>query len=132
MATGTALSNYAENLLLNWLLTNGAVTRPTAWYVALFTADPGETGAGTEVTGGSYARQSVTFSTATTGSTSNTADILFPTATANWGTIVAVAIYDAATGGNELYYGPLTGGNQVINSGQQFKFAAGALAPALD
>ena len=56
-----SLSNTFETTVLTWLLTNSAATRPTAWYVALFTSNPAEDASGTEVSGGAYARQSVTF-----------------------------------------------------------------------
>ena len=39
-----ALSDYAEKLVLDWLMTNGSATRPTAWYVALYTAAPSDAG----------------------------------------------------------------------------------------
>ena len=49
-----ALSDYSEKLLLDWAMTTGSATRPTAWYVALYTAAPNDAGGGTEVTGGGY------------------------------------------------------------------------------
>ena len=55
-----SLSNTFETTTLKWLLTTDAVTRPTAWYVALYTAAPSDTGGGTEVSGGSYVRKAVT------------------------------------------------------------------------
>jgi len=69
-----ALSDYAEKLLLDWAMTTGSATRPTAWYVALYTAAPSDSGGGTEVSTGGYARQAVTFAAATSpgGTTSNT------------------------------------------------------------
>ena len=72
-----ALSDYAEKLLLDWLMTSGSATRPTAWYVALYTAAPSDSGGGTEVSTGGYARQSVVFDAATSpgGTTSNSADV---------------------------------------------------------
>ena len=44
-----ALSDYAEKLLLDYSMTAGSVTRPTAWYVALYTSAPTDAGGGTEV-----------------------------------------------------------------------------------
>ena len=52
----SSFSDYTENLVLTWLFTNSSATRPTAWYVGLFTAAPSDTGGGTEVTGNAYAR----------------------------------------------------------------------------
>ena len=60
----SALSDFSEALVLDWLMTNGAATRPTAWYIALFTAAPSDSGGGTEVSGSGYAREAVTFSAA--------------------------------------------------------------------
>lgn len=125
-------SNYSENLALNAVLTAGALTRPSAWYVGLHTADPGETGATGEVTGGAYARTAATFGTATTGSTSNTGAINFPTATASWGTVTYVSIWDAASGGNCLWSGPHTPASQVIPSGATYSIATGQLTVSLD
>jgi hypothetical protein len=56
-----ALSDHAEALLLDWLMTTGTATRPTNWYVALYTLAPSDSGGGTEVSGGGYARQAVIF-----------------------------------------------------------------------
>ena len=54
-------TDYTEDLVLDWLLTSGSATRPTAWYVALYTVAPTDTGGGTEVSGTDYARTAVTF-----------------------------------------------------------------------
>lgn len=126
-----AFTDYLENKLLDHSLGTNTFTKPTAVYLGLFTAAPGEGGGGTEVSGGGYARQAVTFAAASGGTTSNSADITFPTATANWGTITHVALFDASTGGNMLYYGALTS-SVVINSGQQFVILAGDLDITLD
>ena len=56
-----ALSDVSEKLVLDWLMTTGSATRPTAWYVALYTGAPSDSGGGTEVSTGGYARQTVTF-----------------------------------------------------------------------
>lgn len=127
----TAFTDYLENKLLDHVLRNTAYTSPTTVYVALFTAAPGEAGGGTEVSGGGYARQAVTFSAPSAGSTSNSADITFPTATADWGTITHFAIFDASTGGNMLYYGQLTS-SVTVNSGQQLTIPAGNLTISHD
>lgn len=124
-------SDYLENKILNHVLRGESYTPPAARYIALFTSDPTDAGTGTEVTGGSYARQVATFSTATTGSSSNTADILFPVASAAWGTVTHFAIYDALTGGNLLYKGATTPSKSVAAS-DQIKFAAGTLVVSED
>lgn len=119
----TAASDYMETQALKWALTTNSVTRPTTWYVALFTSATTDAGGGTEVTGGSYARQAVTF-TVTGDTAASAANVLFPTATADWGTITHVAIYDSLTTGNSLFHGAAssskliqTGDAYLINSG---------------
>jgi hypothetical protein len=105
-------------------------TVPGTWYVALFTAAPTDAGGGTEVTGGSYARVAQirgTTAFARTGSVvSNAAIIAFPTATAGWGTIVAWALFDAATVGTMRYWGDLAVSRTVL-TGDPVEFAIGAL-----
>lgn len=124
----SALSDYAENLLLVWSMTSGAATRPAAWYVALFTAAPSDAGGGTEITGGGYARQSATFSV--TGSTaSNTGNIDFASS-ADWGNITHVGIFDASTAGNLLWHGALTSARDP-ESGDTIRFATGQLSVTL-
>lgn len=123
----SAKSNYLENALINAVLRATAFTSPATVYVALFTAvTDGEAGTVTEVSGGAYARQSVAFAAPSNGSTSNSAEIIFPVATAAWGTITHFGIYDAATLGNLLYYGALTS-SKAIATDDQFRFAASAL-----
>lgn len=118
---------YLDNNFLNSALRNTPFTPPTTIYVALYTAAPGVGGGGTEVSGGSYARQTVTFSAPSNGQTSNTADILFPVASATWGTIVAFALMDASSGGNMLYFGNLST-PRLVQASDQVKFPSSMLA----
>jgi hypothetical protein len=94
------MSNYLENALINATLRNTSYTSPTTVYVGLHTADPTDAGTGAEVSGGSYARQSATFGAPSDGSSTTTADITFPTATASWNTVTHIGIWDASTSGN--------------------------------
>lgn len=125
----SAASDYTENLALTWLLTTSSATRPTAWYLGLFTSATSDAGGGTEVSGGSYARQSVAF-TVSTSTASNSATITFPTASASWGTITHVAVYDASTSGNQLFHGAVTT-SKTIDSGDTFQVTAGNLTITL-
>lgn len=102
-----SFSNTYETIVLQWTFTNASVTRPTAWYVGLFTSDPGEAQGGTEVSGGGYAREAVTF-TIVANSAENSAAIEWPAATADWGTITHIAVHDALTGGSQIAYAALT------------------------
>jgi len=126
-------TNYTENLVLNWVFTTNSATRPTAWYVALYTVAPGESGGGTECSGTSYARQSAAFTVTGTAPTtaSNSAAIEFPTAGGSWGTIVAAAILDASSSGNMIAFADLTT-SKVIDTGDVLRFNTGALTITLD
>lgn len=126
-------TNYAENLVLNWVFTTQSATRPTSWYVALYTVAPGESGGGTECSGTSYARQSASFSVTGTAPTtaSNSAAVEFPTAGGSWGTIVAAAILDASTSGNMIAFADLTT-SKTIDTGDVLRFNTGALTITLD
>lgn len=122
-------SNYLENALLDHVYGGGDYTRPGTIYVALFTVAPTDSGGGTEVTGGSYSRAAVTnnatnWPAASGGAKSNGTEISFTTATANWGTVVAFALMDAATSGNQLNWGDVSP-NKAINTGDTAKFAVG-------
>lgn len=122
----SALSNYAEKLALDWMMTGGAATRPTTWYVALYTTATDDASGGTEVSGNGYARQSVTFASATSGAgtTSNTNAPLFTAAGGSWGTITHMAIYDASSGGNRLWHGAMTV-SKTIDDGDSLQFSIG-------
>lgn len=126
-------TNYSEDLVLNWMFTANAATRPSAWYVALYTVAPGESGGGTEVSGTSYARQSVAFSVTGTAPTTaaNSAAVEFPTAGGSWGTVVAAGIFTASTGGTLLAFADLTA-SKTIDTGDVLRFNTGALTITLD
>lgn len=120
-------SDYLEDTLLNHTLRNTAYTPATSIEIALFTTLPGEDGTGgVEVTGGSYARQTVTFGAASAGVVSNTGAVTFPVATAAWGTILGIGYYEGSGGGNLLYFGLLTT-SKTVGIGDQLSFASGAL-----
>jgi hypothetical protein len=130
----SSFSDYTENLVLNWLLTTNSATRPTAWYVGLFTAAPSDTGGGTEVTGNAYARVATgTISVSGTAPTTatNSAAIEFAAASGgNWGTVTHAAIFDASTSGNMLAWAALTT-SRTINDGDVFRIPAGSLTVTL-
>ena len=121
------LSNYAETALVNHLLRNTAYTSPTTVYVALFTAvSDAEAGTGTEVSGGSYARQAVTFSAPSPdGVTTNSSTVTFPTATGSWGTVTYAGLFDASTNGNALTILKALSASKTVASGDILRFPAG-------
>ena len=125
-----SFSDYLETEILDFAFTTGTATRPTAWYIALYTAAPGEAGGGTEVSTGSYVRKAVTFSV--TGNTAtNTGAVECPTATASYGTVSYVGVFDAVTSGNLLAYSALNVA-KAIDTGDVFRIPAGDLDITLD
>lgn len=139
----SAMSDYLENKLVDQLFRGQTAPTTTTLYVALYTAAPSDTGGGTEVSGNNYSRVAVTSSlanwagtqsagsttasTGTGGQTSNNGAITFPTPSATWGTVTHFAIYDATSGGNELFWGALTI-SKTINSGDTVSFPAASLS----
>jgi hypothetical protein len=137
------MSDYLENKLVDQIFRAQTAPTTTTLYIALYTAAPSDSGGGTEVTGGSYARVAVTSSLAnwagtqsagsttassgTGGATSNNNSITFPTPTATWGTVTHFAIYDAASGGNELFWGALTIA-KTVNISDTVSFPAASLS----
>jgi hypothetical protein len=121
----SAFSNYLENKVLLHVFGATAYTAPTTLYLALYTVAPDDTGGGTEVSGTSYARQTIAF-TVVSDTASNTSAVEFPTAGSTWGTVVAVGIFDNLTSGNLLAYGNLTS-SKTIASGDVFRVPAGDL-----
>lgn len=130
-----AVSNFLADALLNQVFRNTAYTRPPAVYVALYTSNPTGADTGTEVAGGDYARQQVTFGAPATEAgkrtVKNTAEVSFPVASADWGTVTHVGIRDAATGGNLLYYGAV-GNPRTILESDRLKLSAGNVVLTLN
>src|SRR5690348_16859734 len=127
-----SLTNFGEAEALDAILTT------TNKWIGLFTVSPGETGGGTEVAGGSYARVAATWAAAVQGapSTKNPSGaVTFPTATADWAAgatqIVAFGIFDASVAGNLVWYGSLTTPRNVL-SGDTPSFAAASLTLTMD
>lgn len=130
----SAMSDYLEGELIKHIFRTGSFTKPSALYVALFTAAPNDAGGGTEVTGGSYARAQLDPADANwaapaagNGVTSNAAAITFPAPTANWGSVTHFAVMDASTAGNMLFHGALSASKTVNNGDPAPEFAIGDL-----
>ncbi len=121
-------SDYLEDKVLDHVFGGTSYTAPGTLYVALYTVAPSDTGGGTEVSGGAYVRKTATFNVSGTSPTTatNAAAIEYPTATANYGTVVAVGVFDALTSGNLLAYANLDA-SKVVSSGDVFRFDAGGL-----
>lgn len=134
-------SDYLEQQFLNHLFRTTKFTGPTTVYVSLHTAALTDAGTGAEVSGGSYARVTVTAVNAnwdvpivsgTTYQTANTNAVTFPSPTANWGTVTDFGVWDAATTGNLLVAGTLTTSRNIQNGDNAPSFAAGALTVTID
>lgn len=141
---GTAqASDYLENKIIDHLFRAATWAKPTTLYVALFTSAPSDSGGGTEVTGGSYARVPLNpsdtnwtatqggtsgNSSGTGGQTSNAVAITYPAPTADWGVITHWAICDAITAGNRIVWDALTASRTVLNGDGAPSFAIGALS----
>lgn len=124
-------SDFLEDELLDHVFRNATYTPPAAVYVALYTAAPTDAGGGTEVSGGSYARESATFGAASSGAISNSAIVDFGTTSAAWGTVTHFGIFDALTDGNLLAWDALTA-EKTIGSGDPVSFPVGDLDVSLD
>lgn len=127
----SSFADYLENALLNHTFRNSALSSPATVYLGLFTAAPSDTGGGTEVSGGAYARTAITFGAPSpAGTITQNADVLFPVASGAWGTVTHWGIFDASTAGNMLCWSTVTP-NQAITTGQQAKIASGQLVITL-
>ncbi len=138
-----ALTDYAENKIVDALLRGQALGAPATFHIGLDTVACTETGGGTEVAGNNYARVAVTSSLAnwagtqsagsttassgTSGTTSNNGAITFPTPSASWGAVVSVRWWDAASGGNAWICVNLTS-SKTINNGDTVSFPASSLS----
>lgn len=122
-------TSYSDSILN--ILRGTGVSAKTP-YVGLFSAAPtSDSSSGTELSGNGYARQLVSFNAPAAGSGSyrkitNSSDITFGPATADWSQAVAFGIWDASTGGNLLYWANLST-PKTVNNGDLAKFASGAL-----
>jgi hypothetical protein len=97
-----ALSDHAEKLILDWMMTAGTAARPSAWYVALYTAAPSDAGGGTELSG----------------------VVIFTADGGDWGSVTHMGIHDASSGGNLLWHGSLAAAKTVAD-GDTLEFAVG-------
>ena len=122
----SALSDYAENKVLDVLGANATFTAPSNVYLGLSTGSLGDDDSGTELTGNNYSRVSVSFGAASSGTMSNDAAIEFAAATGSWGSVSHWGLYDASASGNLLVHGSFTTA-KTIASGDVLKIATGDL-----
>jgi hypothetical protein len=122
------LPDTIENQLLDALVGTASYSVTTPIKLALMTASGNDASAGTEVTGGSYARQTISFGSAASGQIANSATINFTSMPA--ATVVGIEIYDSAGTPKRLAYGTLTA-SKTTASGDTLQFAASAITLSL-
>lgn len=124
-------TDYLEAKVLDHVLRNTAFPQPSALYMALHTANPGEAGTANEVTGGSYAAQPIAFNAVVPGSGQalSNGGVNFTAMPAV--TVTHFSIRDAVTGGNVLYVGALSA-SQSVSAGGTLAFAAGQVIVTCD
>jgi hypothetical protein len=135
----SAASNYLENKVLDHVLTATSYSAPSTRYLALFNNVSTNTAANLEAgtltdeistSGTAYVRKAVTFAAASGGASATNATVTFDAATASWGTVTHVAVMDAETSGNVLFYGAVTT-SKTIDSGDTFQVTSGNLTISL-
>lgn len=122
----SAMSDYLENKVLDHVLGTTSYTMPATVYIGLSTGSFADDNSGTELTGNGYARQSIAFDAAASGTTDNTSNVDFPAATGSWGTVSHYGLFDALSGGNLLIHGAFTV-SKTVASGDILRIAAGEL-----
>jgi len=125
----SSFSDYLENAVLNHVFRNTSLASPASVWLALYTAVPNDAGGGTQVSGAGYSRQQITFGAPSGGLISNTAAVSFTASGGNFGTVVAVGIFDASTAGNLLAWDDIA--SAVINDGDTINFPIGDIDVSL-
>ena len=119
----SSFTDYLENAVLNYVFRNTGTPTSTSVYLGLFTVAPTDAGGGTEVSGSGYARQVTVFDASSGGAITNTAAESFTATGGAFGTVVAVGIFDASTGGNLIAWDGIT--SAVVDDGTTLNFAIG-------
>jgi hypothetical protein len=119
----SSFSDYLEDAVLNYVFRNTGTPTTTTVYLGLYNVTPSDTGGGTEVTGSGYARQATAFGASSAGAINNTTAKVFTASGGSYGTVVAVGIFDAVTGGNLLAWDNIT--TSIITDGDTLTFPIG-------
>ena len=117
---GSTASNFQYKRNMEKILTQKDYQSPTQLFVALMITVPNAAGAnGQEVNGGGYQRKAIPCDVDNwqeSGTTwSNKKEVVFDVPSANWGTVTGACLFDAATGGNMIYYATLTTSKTISN-----------------
>ena len=132
-----AFSDYLEGKIIDSTLRGQTFPTISTIWIGLASAATTEAGTASEITGTSYARVSVSATTANfsahgaAGPSSNAAAITFTIAGGSWGTVSHIFIADASTAGNILYHGALTT-PKAVGTNDTFQIAANDLDITLD
>lgn len=119
----SSFTDFLEDELLDHVFGAAAYSSPASVHLALFTVAPTDAGGGTEVSGSGYARQQTAFTASSGGAISNSALESFTASGGNFGNIVAIGIFDAATSGNMLAWDGIT--SATVDDGDTIEFAIG-------
>ncbi|GAA2346916.1 phage tail fiber protein [Dactylosporangium salmoneum] len=120
-----ALVTAEANRLLDATFGTAAFAAPTgAMKLALVTATGSAAAAGTEVTGGSYARQTLVMGSASGSSCANTSTISFTGMPA--ATVTGVDIYDSNGTPRRAWWGALTA-SKTVGAGDTLSFASSSI-----
>lgn len=143
------MSNALENKLLDMMFRGQTgYTPPINIYIGLFTSPCTDASPGTEVTAPSYVRgvipcllstwsgtngpNSTAPSTGTSGTIFNISAVTFPDPQEEWGTVTHVALFDASTGGNYLFWASLATPRDFIAGDVNIKFRPSELSVQID
>jgi hypothetical protein len=126
-----------EQAILGHTLAYAQMPFPVQVFVALCLAaiPPSETVGGQEISGGGYVRVAASFARldTPTNMAANFTSVEFAAATADWGTLGYFELWDAQSGGNRLYWGPLIDpfsgavATQTVLAAEIVRFSAGTL-----
>lgn len=107
--------HFLNRVMGNVFGTQTSPALPTEYYIGLSSSDPGTAVGEPSTNGTGYARVSLKgkLSAPNAGSIVNEQALSFPESITNWGTMLYYVVYDAATGGNLLFYGQLSSSRTV-------------------
>ena len=141
-ASGTYLerdvgvTKYLEAAILSWLFNGATLTPPGSLYLGLFTTAPDVSAGGVECSGNGYARARFSnapgsWAEAAAGQKTLATCVGFPVASGSWGTVTAIGLFDASSGGNLWAWRPVSP-TFAVSSGELAVVEAGDLVVALD
>lgn len=125
-----AMTDYLADKIRDHTLLNISYTSPATLYLALFVTATTEAGGGTEVTGGSYARQAITFAAGVdAGLGEQSGGLSFAGMPAC--TVVAIGVHDALSSGNMLYHARLPR-QRIVTGGETLNLGSGLVRILID